>query len=111
MASTYLHQLHHVGMVQLLQDGNLLVDLFNGSSGLQAALRRSFGPAGRRAAWGKGKDASSWEQSPRITKISPTQKAFCHLRGKPACLISFFFERTFIACKRGTNVGFGASQG
>lgn len=26
----------------------------------------------------------------------------CHLRGKPACLISFFLERTFIAC-RGEN--------
>lgn len=43
---------------------------------------------------------------PRIPN-SPTQKASCHLRGKPACLISFFFERTFIACKRGTNVEFG----
>lgn len=49
-ARAYLHQLHHVGVVQLLQDGNLLVDLLDGPSGLQAALGSSFGSAGRRAA-------------------------------------------------------------
>lgn len=49
-ASPHLHQLHHVGVVQLLEDGNLLVDLLDGPSGLQAALGSSLGPAGRRAA-------------------------------------------------------------
>lgn len=62
LANAHLHQLHHVGVVQLLQDGNLLVDLFNGPFGLQAALGGSFGSAGWRAACGKGKDGvSSWE--------------------------------------------------
>lgn len=34
----HLHQLHHVGVVQLLQDGNFLVDLLDGPLGLHAAL-------------------------------------------------------------------------
>jgi len=34
----HLHELHHVGVVQLLQDGNLLINLLDGASGLQAAL-------------------------------------------------------------------------
>lgn len=104
LASTHLHQLHHVGVVQLLQDGDLLVDLFDGPFGLQAALRGSFGSTGWWAACGKGKDGvSGWERAPGVPRSSPTLKLLHHLRGKPACLISFFLERTFIACKRGKN--------
>ena len=103
-AGAHLHQLHHIGVVQLLQDGDLLVDLLDGPFGLEAALGGSFGPAGRWAACREGKDGvSGWERAPGVPRPSPTLKLLHHLRGKPACLISFFLERTFIACKKGEN--------
>lgn len=56
LPGSHLHQLHHVGVVQLLEDGDLLVDLLDGPAGLHAALGGGFGPAGWWAACGKGKD-------------------------------------------------------
>lgn len=46
---THLHQFDHIGVVQLLQDSDLLVDSFQGTFGLGEAFRGSFG-ASRRGA-------------------------------------------------------------
>lgn len=55
----HLHQLHHVGVVQLLEDGNFLVHLLNGAPGLDAAPGGWPGPSGRRATWRRHEPSQS----------------------------------------------------
>ena len=57
--SSHLHQLHYVGVVQLLEDGNFLVHLLNWAPGGDAAPGGWSGTSGRGATWKKHEPSQS----------------------------------------------------
>uniref|UniRef100_A0A8C9T4Y0 Uncharacterized protein n=1 Tax=Scleropages formosus TaxID=113540 RepID=A0A8C9T4Y0_SCLFO len=49
--ASHLHELHHIRMVEFLQDGDLLVNSFQGPLGLGRAFGSPSGPSGRGPSW------------------------------------------------------------
>lgn len=98
---TDLHQPHYIVMVQFLQDGDLSVDLLQGQRGFE----RGGSLRWRQAAWNhsqQGRDPVSGGAKPGRTRLHKRHiVCFFHLRRNPCCLISFFFDTTFIAWTQG----------
>lgn len=120
---TYFYQLHHIRMVQLFQDGNLLIHSLQGSFRRSRTLRSSFGSSWWRSPWWWRRGGSAREEKEKEWPCVfwPISDLFlCHcgnikhcalccvdhlvlaadLRGNPACLISLFLDKTFIAYRR-----------
>uniref|UniRef100_A0A8C4GHE3 Uncharacterized protein n=1 Tax=Dicentrarchus labrax TaxID=13489 RepID=A0A8C4GHE3_DICLA len=51
LAGVIQNLFHHIRMVQLFQDGNLLIDPLKGSFGLRGTLRDCFGSTRGRLTW------------------------------------------------------------
>uniref|UniRef100_A0AAQ4S3T5 Uncharacterized protein n=1 Tax=Gasterosteus aculeatus aculeatus TaxID=481459 RepID=A0AAQ4S3T5_GASAC len=102
---------HHVRVVQLFQDGNLLVHPLQGPFELRGTLRVCLGsarggsPCPRRERERETQCACAFgtdeRRTGRLNHLPPAPD----LRGKPACLISRFLDNTFIAYRGKTGDG------
>lgn len=106
---THLHQFHHIRMVELLEDGDLLVHPLQGAFGLRGTLRSTAGPSGRRSSYTcrnvhlRLPSLTAQVHTHPYSPIRSPHRAGhllygTHLLGKPACRIKRFLDRTFIAC-------------